>query len=389
VSDPTGSQGQNTNTKLTILAAIVSGISLVIVVLVILLAVVLNNNSADDPDYSAITARDECISKSDNVDIPINKYVVEYYEVNLFNRVKKCTQVTENITINYRNDERNRILNQKLVAEYRGVVEYDELVTKRIDIQGDGETTIRINGESLAIIYNMNRNSSRSTTHVFEPGKHDVEIIHEYTFDNTRFDVRFEDFDPQADSFERPTEMSEALPAFDFGDTFDVHYISAYEAGSDGTIAVDISPTVGLITKPFILYLNSYEDIDWKVSGNKENLRGVIIASYNGSSSVEGIPPQAELYNLTRKQWSKLRLSYSLVPNCYPLIEGRTDVDCSPTNNKEGYQTLTKVFGNQNIYFSGSYNPTQLVTPGQLIDAQIIEEEYQKTFNEAKELGVI
>lgn len=190
----------------------------------------------------------------------------------------------ESISIKYSWSDFHGIDSQSFAAYWVGQLNFEKPTTKQISIsQSWAKSRILINGN---VVFD-GKNSSDTIVYEFEPGQHVVEVEYINNWHTVEYKVTIQDeiLSVTGDQLASYFQDSRA------GDA-NLYYVGLYESSAKDT-TVDISlPSTG---KSAIVWLSSYEAIDWKIN-SRDKISAVVVAAYSPGSRVSGIGAGRVMY---------------------------------------------------------------------------------------------
>jgi hypothetical protein len=190
----------------------------------------------------------------------------------------------EGIAIKYALAEFHKIDSPNFGAYWVGMLNFASAETKQFSVsQSWAKSRIFIDG---AVVFDGG-NDGKTFTHSFTPGDHVVEVEFINNWHTVEYKVTIEDVVEKLDD----VALASRLKSQD-GKFGGVYYVGLYESSrKDTSVDVTISQTDG----PIILWLTSYEAIDWNiVSLNPGSI--VVVSSYAPGSRVRG-PDIKQVYH--------------------------------------------------------------------------------------------
>jgi hypothetical protein len=179
--------------------------------------------------------------------------------------------------ISYPFSEFHGIGSENFSAYWVGLLKFESTTSKEFNIsQSWARSRIYVDGKA---IYDK-ANAKETFTYTFSPGEHVIEIEHANNWHTVEFKFTMSDASPTFDQ----ASISKYLKGLGL-EKPQVFYTDVYEsADKDVSINVNVPST----SEPVVLWLNSYEAIDWNVDAGK-NLAAVIMSSYSPGSRVIGV----------------------------------------------------------------------------------------------------
>jgi hypothetical protein len=193
----------------------------------------------------------------------------------------------ESIAIKYALADFHRIKSENFAGYWIGKLNFAEQTTQQISVsQSWAKSRIIINGK---IVFDQN-SRSETFTHSFSPGEHVVEVEYINNWHTVEYKVTIEDVGNKLTEAELAGHLhaQKARRA-------NLYYVGLYEsARKDTSVDVAVPPR----RKPVVLWLTSYEAIDWNI-GPLGPGSTVIVSSYAPGSRVRG-PEASQVVRLDR-----------------------------------------------------------------------------------------
>ena len=209
-------------------------------------------------------------------EIPSSGFRAFYFDRNHPGKVVFQEDV-DSIAIKYASDEFHRIDSGSFGAYWVGKLHFDSETTKQISVsQSWAKSRIWIDG----VVVFENSNDRKPIMHTFAPGDHVIEVEFINNWHTVEYKVTVQD------EVENLTEeqLATRLKAHE-GKFAGVYYVGLYEsARKDTSVDVRVPPT----DAPVILWLTSYEAIDWNILSLHPRST-VIVSSYAPGSRVRGL----------------------------------------------------------------------------------------------------
>ena len=227
-------------------------------------------------------------------DIPSSGYRAFYFERNSPSKVVFQEDV-DSIAIKYAWADFHEIDSPNFGAYWVGKLHFASAATKQFSVsQSWAKSRIFIDG---AVVFDAS-NEGKTFTRGFAPGDHVVEIEFINNWHTVEYKVTIEDVVEKLDE----DALASLLRSQD-GKFAGVYYVGLYESARKDT-SVDV--TMSRTDAPVILWLTSYEAIDWSiVSLHPGSI--VIVSSYAPGSRVRG-PDVGQVYH-SRESWGLYGLS--------------------------------------------------------------------------------
>ena len=207
------------------------------------------------------------------------------------------TEEVDSIAVKYSWSDLHNIRSEDFAGYWIGQIDVPEGGKRSVSVsQGWARSRIFIDGKQVfpaggAASFDSGRSSSRRVappagasvsgekgvfTHYFTPGKHLIEVEHVNNWHTTEFKVTIGEHQAAPVS---PSELRTAMGKLANDQIF---YVGLYESGNqDTSVEVDL-PRTG---KPAIVWLDSYEGIDWSLDA-PDGIEAVVIASFSPGSRV-------------------------------------------------------------------------------------------------------
>lgn len=315
---------------------------------------------ADEPNEADVInseKTDEPVGQE--LEIPVGVYRAEYFNSNNPDEIL-ATEIVDNIAMNYPFSDTPfgiSIPSKNFVGRWTGFV----------DVLKDGMWTFKISqswSELQLIIDDIaiyKGEDSASVQHFFTVGRHKISVEYFNNWHTTQFGVEIYLTD-------RVFELDEIAVTIDFlrnGREIDVWAVSIYEPSQpDNSVDVIITET----TKPTIIFLASYDSINWKLSNVSEDVLAIIQDSYEDGSTVatEGV---------------QLPVFHSLKSEIDPFLsdlDALLELSCSPglgssrCSNMYGFpefdMSISKVAGSPMTGLTTAYIANSLQLPEYMID---------------------
>lgn len=181
----------------------------------------------------------------------------------------------ESIAIKYAWAEFHRIDSPKFGGYWVGKLSFAKPTTKQISVsQSWAKSRVLIDGE---IVFD-GANSGNTFSHTFAPGDHVIEVEFIKNWHTTEYKVTIEDPTVKLDA----DEVSGFI-ARNGRNASDLYYVGLYESSAKDTGVSVNMPRTG---KPAVLWLTSYEAVDWNIQSSGPVT--VIVSSYAPGSRVRG-----------------------------------------------------------------------------------------------------
>lgn len=182
----------------------------------------------------------------------------------------------ESIAIKYAWADFHRINSPQFGAYWVGKLKFSSPVTKQISVsQSWAKSRILIDGE---IVFDES-NSSKTFSHEFSSGEHVMEVEFINNWHTVEYKVTVDD---AVDTIEE-SQVSEYISG---GGKIPskLYYVGLYESASKDTSVNVTLPRTG---KSVVLWLTSYEAVDWNIE-SPDKVSTVIVSSYAPGSRVRG-----------------------------------------------------------------------------------------------------
>ena len=210
-----------------------------------------------------------------------------------FNRTSPRAAVFEeavdSIAIRYAWDNFHGIDSRNFGAYWVGRIHFDAATTKQFSVsQGWAKSRILIDGK---VVFDKT-NTSGSFIHEFTPGDHLIEVEYSNNWHTVKYKVTIEDeitllTEDQVAAYFRDHEAGAA----------NLYFVGLYESAAKDAIVDVALPRTG---KPVVLWLSSYEAIDWRISSS-DTIDAVVISSYSPGSRASGAAAARVLH---QRGWS-------------------------------------------------------------------------------------
>ncbi len=247
------------------------------------------------------------------------------FRVFYFDRTKKPSRTIErhvdSIAVNYSWSELHNIKSENFAAYWVGMLHLQQAVTKRITLrQGWSKARLFINGK---LVYEGG--DTHSFLHDFDAGDHLIEVDYINEWHTTDFEVTLSDGIPLSTRLDIAVSLQKA----GFSEAT-LHYVSTYSETEGGGSLIEVPKS----DKPAILWLDSYDPVQWDICGETE-IAAVILASLQPGSSIKGgisdnVFMTSEYYGV--RSWTS--------SDCHCLGGGRA-FHCE---NKKGIVDVSKSF---------------------------------------------
>ena len=183
----------------------------------------------------------------------------------------------EDVAIKYAWADFHKIDSKSFGAYWVGKLTFPEATTKQFSVsQSWAKSRILIDGETVF----DESNRSRTFTHSFTPGEHVVEVEYVNNWHTVEFKVTIEDVVETLSE----DELAGRLMAQE-GKFAGVYYAGLYESARKDA---NVDLTMPNMEGPALLWLTSYEAIDWNIGGLPAGST-VILSSYSPGSRVRGL----------------------------------------------------------------------------------------------------
>lgn len=196
-----------------------------------------------------------------------------------FNRTAPGTVVfqenVESVAIKYAWADFHRIDSPQFGGYWVGKLRFAKPTIKQVSVsQSWAKSRILIDGK---VVFD-GTNSGKTFTHKFAPGEHVIEVEYINNWHTTEYKVTVEDVPVKLES----GEVSNYL-ARNAKNASGLYYVGLYESAAQDT---SVSITVPRTRKPAVLWLTSYEAVDWNIQSSDPVT--VIIGSHAPGSRVRG-----------------------------------------------------------------------------------------------------
>jgi hypothetical protein len=180
------------------------------------------------------------------------------------------------IAIKYAWADFNNIRSEDFGAYWVGMLHFDAPATKRISVsQSWAKSRIMIDG---AIVFEGG--GKKTIDYEFAKGDHLIEVEYVNNWHTTEFKVTIQDVFTETSE----ASLSRYFSADETGDAR-LYYVSLYESAAQDTKVEVVVPRTG---KPAIVWLTSYEALDWRISAS-DPVKAVVLSSYAPGSQVSGV----------------------------------------------------------------------------------------------------
>ncbi|WP_420411318.1 hypothetical protein [Roseibium sp.] len=203
------------------------------------------------------------------------------YQLTYYDRAKpgvaKRSETVSNIALNF-GPERvfNKIPPGRLAASWVGRMSFDEPKVKQISVkQSWGTAKILVNGKEI-----LNGGGNTQIKHTFSKGVNEIEVFYINNWHTVTFKVVIEDV---IDYYSISDLLSHSKKNLNIDDK--IIYVGLYEA-ANGTS--DVTVDVGEVSQGNILWLDSYDPIDWRIV-DAGKVKSVVVASHAPGSRVLGL----------------------------------------------------------------------------------------------------
>ena len=181
----------------------------------------------------------------------------------------------ESIAIKYAWADFHRIDSPQFGGYWVGKLNFANPTTKQISVsQSWAKSRILIDGE---IVFD-GANDSKAFAHLFGAGDHVIEVEYINNWHTTEFKVTVQDSPVKLEN----GQVSDYLSRKARKDS-DLYYVGIYESSAKDTSVLVTVPRTG---RPAVLWLASYEAVDWNIQSPDQVT--VIVSSYAPGSRVRG-----------------------------------------------------------------------------------------------------
>lgn len=207
-------------------------------------------------------------------------------------------ETVDSIAIKYAWHDFHNIDSPNFAAYWVGRLSFTAGETKEISVsQSWAKSRIFIDGK---IVFDK-ANTKGSFTYDFTPGEHLIEVEYINNWHTTEYKVTIQD--------DVSTWTKDDVAAYfrtNGKEPAQVYYAGVYESDTkDSTLSLSL-PRAG---KPIILWLSSYEAIDWRIAA-RDDVKAIVLSSYAPGSRVSGVDA-GQLIHLER--WEGI---YSPMAKC-------------------------------------------------------------------------
>ena len=183
----------------------------------------------------------------------------------------------DSIAIKYAWSDFHNIPSPQFGAYWVGKVSFDKATTRHINVsQSWAKSRILIDGKT---VFDAS-NTSRTIPYVFTAGEHIVEVEFINNWHTVEYKVTIE---PPAETITGDT--AGGLIADDNGTAPRLYYVGLYESAARDT---GVNVTLPRTGDPVVLWLSSYEAIDWNIHST-DRVVNVFVSSYGPGSRVKGV----------------------------------------------------------------------------------------------------
>ncbi len=190
-----------------------------------------------------------------------------------------ATETVESIAIKYAWADFHQIDSPNFGGYWVGQLNFREATLKQITVsQSWAKARILIDGDVV-----FEGGESKSFDHEFSRGSHIVEVEYINNWHTTEFKVTIGDVVRESS----PEEVLSYLRDHTSKNA-GLNYVGIYESGSSDT---RINLSVPRSGKPLVLWLSSYEAVDWNISAS-DHVEAVVMSSYAPGSRLSGILPK-------------------------------------------------------------------------------------------------
>lgn len=329
----------------------------------------------DNGDESQSIPYTDCFSgESEQFSYEPNTYLARYFDESVSSTEPVCAQVLDQMSIDRSIASRIGVASEDLRVTYTGEVTFDQRTLRNISVY-----TVFAESKPVIIITDPSGNQERfghergSISYIFEPGMSRVYAEYSNNWAFPIFDVRLEE--PEEDS------VIKDLVSYQLEESTNIYYAGVYE--SDFATGVSLSSsdidTDTDTTRPYILFLSSYERVDWNLDATLLGAQAIVINSYYPDSSVNFGDQsfEGDIFVLNRSEY--IDTAYSLEPSCTTFPDSNY-VYCSREQIFEVYPALMNIFGQRNFFHSGAYDTNELSLPGELVTQESIDQLYNEVY---------
>ena len=185
-------------------------------------------------------------------------------------------ETTSSIAVKFGADSFHSIQPQSFSAYWVGLLKFDMPTEKQFSVsQSWSHTRIYVDGKTVF----DKSNEKKDFSYNFAAGEHVIEVEHSNNWHTAEFKMTVDDKLKVLNSqsiaqFFNNSQLRDAK----------IHYINLYESSArDTSVKVDVASS----SQPIVLWLNSYEAIDWKIAKGT-NVVAIVISAYSPGSRVIG-----------------------------------------------------------------------------------------------------
>ncbi len=189
-------------------------------------------------------------------------------------------ETVASIAIKYAWDEFHGIDSPDFAGYWVGRLKFDTATIKDIAVsQSWARSRIFIDGKLIG----TQARDGASIRHEFSAGEHVIEVEYINNWHTVEFKVTLQDPVPVLTRAEIAAEFARAGAS-----DADLYYVGLYESGSRDT---SVSVTLPETGRSIVLWLDSYEAIDWNVIST-DKVAAVVVSAFTEGSRVIGVQPE-------------------------------------------------------------------------------------------------
>jgi len=233
--------------------------------------------SAGEIDISSGPTRSWAARLNPSGQIPEEGFKAVYFDRKNLDR-NPITETVASIAIKYPWAEFHGIDSRNFAGYWVGHLNVDQVTTKQFTVsQSWAKARILVDGEVV-----FEGGGNKNFTHELTAGRHTVEVEYTNNWHTTEFKVTIGDVTRESSLDEVSSYLRENA-----SENARMHYVGIYESRSSDT-RVNLSvPRSG---EPLVLWLSTYEAVDWNISALDE-VEAVVVSSYAPGSRLSGISP--------------------------------------------------------------------------------------------------
>lgn len=196
----------------------------------------------------------------------------------------------DNVAIKYAWADFHQITSERFAAYWVGRLRFDRQTVQQFSVsQSWARSRIIVDGE---IVFDEN-NRERVFTHSFTPGEHVIEVEYINNWHTVEYKVTIGEVIERLSEAQLTASLQSRRPR-----ATDLYYVGLYESGSRDT-SVDVTVPHG--RAPAVLWLSSYEAVDWNIRSLPRGST-VVISSYSPGSRARG--PGVDRVVHVERAWS-------------------------------------------------------------------------------------